>query len=134
MSISLFDPAGYRLGLLALPPLVTALAIVLLGIFTLVRERRSRASWLFLLLTLTIGGWLLATGALLAAANDRVAYLWVKAHQSSVYLIPGALYHFAVAVMGREPQRRLFVTLGWAASALFVLIALTSDWLVGPLY
>lgn len=134
MPISLFDPAGYRLDLLALPPLVTALAILLLGVFTLIRERRSRASWLFLLLTLTIFGWLVGTSGLVAAGNDRAAYLWTKAHQSSVYLIPAALYHFAVSVMGREAQRRRWVALAWAASGAFVVIALTSDWLAGPLH
>ena len=63
MFAELLNPANYRITLFALPTLLTASAMLALGLMVLVRDRHSRVSVSFFVMTLTGAIWLFSYSA-----------------------------------------------------------------------
>lgn len=73
------DPANYAFSVYAVPTFATTAAILFLGLFVLIRERCSRISLAFLLVTLSIGMWLFAVSWMFCATDERLGLWWAKA-------------------------------------------------------
>lgn len=132
MRSAIFDPASYAFNAYAIPTLATAGAMLLFGVFVLLRERGSREAVHFSLLAGGVSVWLACFSILYLAVDARVALVWARSAYLGICLIPGALYGFAVAVT-RGRHRRL-VQAGWLISAAFALVSATSGALVRDLY
>ncbi|MCU1349553.1 MAG: sensor-containing diguanylate cyclase/phosphodiesterase, partial [Acidobacteria bacterium] len=102
----------------------TAVAILLFGVAIFLRGR-SRASTLFLTITIAASGWL--TGlALTAAANDPlVATFWARAGNLFAVLIPAAVLHFAAVYAGRRESLRAAIVVSWIFCGIVAALALT---------
>ncbi|MEA2692794.1 MAG: hypothetical protein QOJ16_2181, partial [Acidobacteriota bacterium] len=132
MASEIFDPASYAFNACALPTLGTAVAMVLLGVFVLLRERGSREAGQFSFLTVTISIWLTCFSFMYLAKDARVALVWARSAYLGIAFIPSAIYNFAeVVTLGR---RRRLVWAGWLLSALFALVIYRTDALVRDLY
>jgi len=132
MLVAVFDPASYSWNFFALPLLVTAAAMFLVGAMVMVRERGSREAWQFAFLAATICIWLSCFSLMYVAKDARVALAWAKSAYLGITFIPTALYQFTVIVT-RSPRARL-AWAGWAASALFFAVAASSGALLRDLY
>ena len=120
----------------ALPPLVTALAILLLGLIVVFREKGSRESLLYLSYTIAASTWMfcVSVALFLSLTSENVAYQWMTFANAGVTIIPAALYHFTVVVMQTDDRHRQSVRLAWAVSAIFLAVTLLTDVLFEGLY
>jgi PAS domain S-box-containing protein len=128
----MFPAANYSFTIHAIPPLITALAILLLGLIVVIREKGSRESLLYLCYTLTASTWMFCVSVALFQSSETRAYLWMTFANAGVTLIPAALYHFTVVVM--RANRGRLVRLAWAVSAVFLAVTLLTDVLFDGLY
>jgi diguanylate cyclase (GGDEF)-like protein/PAS domain S-box-containing protein len=102
----------------------TAVAILLFGVAIFVRAR-SRASILFLTITIAASGWL-AGLAMTAASNDvAVAIFWARAANLFAVLIPSAVLHFAAVYAGRRESLRAPIVVSWIFCGLVALLSVT---------
>jgi PAS domain S-box-containing protein len=131
---SLFPQTGFSFNIHALPPLITAVAIVVLGLIVVIRERGSRVSLYYLLYTLTASAWMFCAGVALSLVTEDTAFRWMKFANAGVTMIPAALYHFTVVVLELEQKYRRIVRLAWMLSALFLGVSLFSDVFFGGFY
>ena len=132
MLAAVFDPASYAWNVFALPLLLTAAAMFLLGVMVMVRERGSREAWQFAFLAATICIWLSCFSLMYLAKDTRVSLAWAKSAYLGITFIPTALYHFTVIVT-RSPRWRL-AWASWAVSALFFVVTASSGALLRDLY
>ena len=79
MLIQLLDPAHHAWTVAALPWLLAGLALVGLGVWTLIRERGSEVSVAFWFLTSVTAIWLLAVGVYFMARDAETAFCEIKA-------------------------------------------------------
>ncbi|HSM55853.1 MAG TPA: GAF domain-containing protein, partial [Candidatus Sulfomarinibacteraceae bacterium] len=114
--------------------MVVGIAILLLGIGTLIRERGTSVSWLFTLLTVIVGFWLILIAHVIAAVDANVALRIARIEHIGVHFIPAILFHFAVLAMGGYERHRKKVWLSWILSALFVAATARGDVLIGGVY
>ncbi len=132
MLAAVFDPASYAWNVFASPLLVTAAAMFLVGVMVTVHERGSREAWQFAFLAATICIWLSCFSLMYLAKDLRVSLAWAKSAYLGITFIPTALYQFTVIVT-RSPRWRL-AWAGWAVSALFFVVTLSSGALLRDLY
>jgi len=132
MRIVAIDPSWYCWNACAVPLLVTAVAMSLLGATVLVRGRGAREARHLAWLAAAICIWLFCFSFMYLSADARVALAWAKAAYLGIIFIPAALYHFTLAVTRSERQRWAWA--GWAASALFCVPAVAGDALLRDLY
>lgn len=120
--------------LYALPTLLTATAVLVLGVVVVVTNRRSRTAHRFLVLTVACGIWLGCFSAMYLSADAAAAELWARAAYLGIPAIPVAVYHFALAETRAERQRKTALAVAWALAAGFSAIALLSDLWIEGLY
>lgn len=134
MIAPLFDPASYSFSLYAVPTLITAAAILLLGLLVLVRERVSLVSVSFALVTGAVSIWLFATSLVYCSTDPSVALWWAKAGYLGIPFIVPTTYQFTLVVLRIFKQYEKLVWLSWAIAGFFSACALWTDALVGGLY
>jgi len=134
METGLLSVSHYSFNIHAVPPLVTAFFVLLLGLSVVVREKGSRVSLLYLSYTLAACAWLFAAALALFMPSEERAYEWMKFANAGVAMIPAALYHFSVVVLGLEQGRRRRVWFAWAVSTFFLAISLLTDILFDGFY
>ncbi len=130
----LFTPSQYSFSIHAIPPLVTAIAILFLGVIVVVRENGSRVSLLYLAYTLAASAWMFCAAMALLMSSEAMAYRWMTFASASVTVIPAALYHFTVVVMQTDDRDRRLVQLAWTASAIFLAVTLLTNVLFDGFY
>src|SRR5216117_259477 len=116
-----------RLQPYAVPTALAAVAVLVLGVLALVRERGATVSVTFFLTNLLAAVWLGSYSLVYLATTEQVALWWVKAAHLGVIFIPAAVYHFTVTALRIQPEHKTFVRLGWITSALFFLAMAPSD-------
>jgi PAS domain S-box-containing protein len=126
--------AAYTFNPFAIPTFVAMAAILLLGLFELARDRFSRTSLSFYLITLAVGIWLFSTSMQYLAVQPETALWWWKAAYIGIPFIAPTTYMFTVSVLGIGQRHRWSVVLGWALALVFTLIALFSDLLVSGVH
>jgi len=134
MSDAILAPSSYAFSLYALPTFLTACAVLVLGAWVVLRERGAALSWLFFLVTLSIGTWLFAFSWMYAAQSEAVALWWARAAYLGVPLIPSTIFHFAAACLGLSGPLKRWVRLSWLLSLFFMIAILGTDELIGGLY
>jgi PAS domain S-box-containing protein/putative nucleotidyltransferase with HDIG domain len=132
--LDLLNPALYGFNPSAVPTLIVAATILVLGIVMAVREGSTPAGFLFLVLTFSLSWWLACISMVFLCTSEAAAMLWVKIEHIFVFFIPAAVYNFAVVVMRISNQRRQLVTVGWFISFGFILADLFTNQIVGPVY
>ncbi len=104
----------------AIPPLVTAVATLFVGIFVIIREKGSRVSILYLIYALSACLWLFSYAMARFSPVDQVVFRWAKVLHAGVALIPAALYHFTVVVLRIYQNNKRSVRVVRAAAAFFL--------------
>ena len=111
-------------------PLATGTLVFLLGAVVAVRERASRISLLFLVLTTSVAVWLFCFTLMYASKSDRTAAFWARAAFIAIPFIPTAVYHFVVGLARLERRLHTPLRAAWLLSALFSVLILTTDQIV----
>ena len=123
----MFSAADLSFNLHAIPPLATAIAILLLGLIVVGREKGSRESLLYLGYTLAASAWMFCASVALFLSSEEMAYRWMTFANGGVTMMPAALYHFTVVVMQTDDRNRQRIGLAWAISAVFLAVTLLTD-------
>ncbi len=130
----MFSLSNYSFNLHALPPLVTAFSILLLGLIVVAREKGSRVSLLYLVYTLAASGWMFCASMALFMSAEEMAFQWMKFANAGVAMIPASLYHFTVVVLETEKRDQQRVWFAWAVSTLFLGVTLLTNVLFDGFY
>lgn len=127
MIVDLLNPANYRTNLFALPTLLTASTLLALGLMVLVRERHSRVSIAFFIMTATAAIWLAAYSFMYFASTAPVAGVWSVIGHIGIIFIPASVYHFTVASLQLYNRYKRRIWLLWELSALFLITVFFGD-------
>jgi diguanylate cyclase (GGDEF)-like protein/PAS domain S-box-containing protein len=114
----------------ALPMLVTAAAVLMLGVVVIARERASTISISFLALTASVSTWLVGISMMYLSASARSAMVFARLAYIGVALIPAAVLHFTVALLDETRKRRVQLLLCWSTSIVFVALFTMTDLLL----
>ncbi|MGD0948022.1 MAG: PAS domain S-box protein [Candidatus Binatia bacterium] len=124
----------YSFNVYALPPAVTALALLLVGVVVLIRERASRVSVAFLSIQLATSLWLSGLAGMYCSTNEGDAIWWARFHFLGIPFIPSTIYLFSVVAMGIYARRKRLIWAGLLLSTSFSAAAMYSDVLVAGVY
>lgn len=134
MLAHVLNPANYLATAHAVGPWVVGILIAGLGIAVLARERASKVSSAFCLLTMSVAIWLLSVGGVYSALRESVALWWVKAEHLGVAFIPSTLFLLALILVQRLHQFRFFAWGSLILSSLFYFAVIFTDQFVVGLY
>ncbi|MEO5702819.1 MAG: EAL domain-containing protein [Gammaproteobacteria bacterium] len=130
----MFELINYNYNAYAIPMAVTTALVLFLGLWVLVRERKSPDSILFFLLSFVISIWFFAFTWMYCATNAATALAWAKAAYTGIPLIPAAIYHFSVSVLQLYQRRKILVWLSWVLAILFSVLIVGTDALISQVY
>jgi PAS domain S-box-containing protein len=132
----MFSLSNYSFNIHAVPPLVTAFSVLLLGLFVVAREKGSRVSLLYLSYTLAAASWLFSVSMALSLyrSSEDIALQWMKFANAGVAMIPATLYHFTAVVLETEKRDRQRVRFAWIASTFFLVVTLLTNVLFDSFY
>jgi PAS domain-containing protein len=97
---------NYTVNFYAVPPLVTGLAMLVLGVGVLVRERYSRVAVACFVMAIIQSVWLLAYVGVSSSATADVALWWARVAYVAITLIPAGILYFAVVCLGLYDRYR----------------------------
>jgi len=100
-----------RPNIYAIAPLIVGFLMLVLGVVTLIRDRASKVSSSFFLVTFSIFVWLGSLPWLYSATNEHVALFWAKIEHIGVSFIPSFFFIFTIDIIQRNKKYRYF---GWA--------------------
>lgn len=100
-----------NLNIYAIAPLIVGFLMFVLGFVTLIRDRVSRVSSSFFLVTLSIFVWLGSLPWLYSASNEHVALFWAKIEHIGVAFIPSCFFIFTLDIIQKYRKYKYF---GWA--------------------
>lgn len=134
MAGGIFSLDHYSFNVNAIPPLITAVATLFVGLFVILREKGSRVSILFLIYALTAFLWLFSYAMARFSPVEQVVFLWAKILHVGIALLPAALYHFTAVVLQTHEKRKRSLRVVWAAAMLFLALVLFTNALFEDFY
>jgi len=111
----------------SLATLFTAVIILALGVAVVARGRGSPLSLLFLVISVSAGGWLAGFSAVYESNSAARALLWARVAMFFCSLIPAATFHFAAVYAGLRRALRGVIAFCWAFCLLVAAISATTD-------
>ncbi len=130
MLTAALNPESYAFSPWAIPPFVTSVVILLLGIFVGVRENFSRVSRYFLLYTLALTSWQFCSSLIYLSDTEGASVVWAKISHIGVVLIYPAVFHFGSVLAKTESRDRNFIAIAWVSAAIFALAAISTNSLI----
>ncbi len=115
-------------------PWVVGIAIAILGVVALIRERGSKVSLAFYGLTMSVAIWLLLVGVLYSTLGEPLALWWAKVEHLGVVVIPSLVLLFTLAIVQRVHEFRAMAWGSLALSGLFYGSILASDHFLTGVY
>ncbi len=100
-----------RLNIYAIAPFIVGFLMLVLGLVTFIKDRASKVSSSFFLVTISIFVWLGSLPWLYSASNEHVALFWAKIEHIGVAFIPSFFFIFTLDIIQRYKKYRYF---GWA--------------------
>ena len=100
-----------KLNIYAIAPFIVGFLMLILGLVTFIRDRASKVSSSFFLVTISIFVWLGSLPWLYSASNEHVALFWAKIEHIGVAFIPSFFFIFTLDIIQRYKKYRYF---GWA--------------------
>jgi len=119
--------SNYNFTLFALAVFLTSWIALAIGILVLIREKASRESLFFSLITLAIFLWLFPNSFMYASPNAETALNWSRLSFIGVSFIPSAFFQFTVFALRTSRNNRRLARFGWIISFFFAILALTFD-------
>src|SRR5690242_18333026 len=106
MPVEVLNPVDYLVTPHSVGPWMVGVLAAALGITVLFRERGSKVSLAFCLLTISIATWLLSIGAVYATLHEPLALWWAKAQHLGVAFIPSLVLLFTLVILQRLEEFR----------------------------
>jgi len=96
----------------------SAAASILLGIFVLLKNWRSKINILWFLTTLSISIWAFSLGMEISSPNYNIAFLWNKILNIGAIFIPIFFYHFVSVFLEIEKKEKILIISGYFFSVI----------------
>ncbi len=119
--------SNYNFTPFALAVFLTSWITLAIGILVLIREKASRESLFFSLITLAIFFWLCPNSFIYASPDAETALSWSRLSFIGVSFIPSAFFQFTVFALRTSLNNRRMARFGWIISFFFAILALTFD-------
>jgi two-component system sensor histidine kinase/response regulator len=113
------DSLIFKLNIFTVPPLVVGILMFVLGLITMIKDRASKVSGSFFLVTLSILVWLGSLAWLYSAPNEQDALFWATIEHFGVAFIPSFFFIFTLDIIRRYRQYKHFAWATLGLSGLF---------------
>ncbi|MBI4970488.1 MAG: PAS domain S-box protein, partial [Candidatus Omnitrophica bacterium] len=123
----LLDVSNYVFHPFTIPSFLVAVLSVGLGVVVLFREQGTSASWSFFAITLGISFWLFSDSVCNSVISESVARVWIKIEHLGIIFLPSLTFLFALIIVNRFRQYRVFALLSFLLSALFYFLCVQTD-------
>jgi PAS domain S-box-containing protein len=124
----IFNIANYYLNPHAIPVMATAIIMLALGVFSLVRNARSKTNIYFFFVTFSLFIWISGIAILYLTQNQELALFFYKRYTFlGVVMIPPSAYLLTLSFFGVLKKKKWLVLLNYAVMLLFYLMANRTD-------
>jgi len=113
------DSLIFKLNIFTVPPLVVGILMFVLGLITMIKDKASKVSVTFFMVTLSILVWLGSLAWLYSAPNEQDAMLWAIIEHFGVAFIPSFFFIFTLDIIRRYRQYKHFAWATLGLSGLF---------------
>jgi PAS domain S-box-containing protein len=124
------DSLIFKLNIFTVPPLVVGILMFVLGLITIIKDKASKVSVSFFMVTLSILVWLGSLAWLYSAPNEQDAALWAIIEHFGVAFIPSFFFIFALDIIRRYRQYKHFAWATLGLSGLFCAGFVSSPFLI----
>jgi signal transduction histidine kinase len=122
----------YKFNPYSIPTFLTAIFLFCLGLFVFLKNKRSEVNFSFLLLCLSASIWQFGYTFVFMSTASENALFWQKVVYLGVPFLTPAIYHFSVAFLKLQKQRKnilIFYIIGF----IFIFISTTTNLLISGL-
>lgn len=130
----LLNPANYYFNPHAIPPFLVGLLLIGVGLFAVIRNRRSMPSLVFGLLLLSGAVWLISYAGLFSSSNDSTAFLWAKIEHVGVIFLPALLFLFPAVLVGYGRRFAIFFWIVFSLCCLFLFSLFFTPYFIEGVY
>jgi PAS domain S-box-containing protein len=113
------DSLIFKLNIFTVPPLVVGILMFVLGLITMIKDKASKVSTSFFMVTASILVWLGSLAWLYSAPNEQDAMLWAIIEHFGVAFIPSFFFIFTLDIIRRYRQYKHFAWATLGLSGLF---------------
>ncbi|MDH5662208.1 MAG: hypothetical protein OEY92_04355, partial [Elusimicrobiota bacterium] len=119
-----------NMSIFVLPPLLTGLCTLALGLFVLLRSRSSDLARSFSMLCFSIMIWQFGNVLAWSSKTSDIAMFWMKLVYIGVAFIPALAYHFSVSFSNLQKQKR-WIPFMYLLSFLLLTLVFRKDFIIG---
>ncbi|MDD5383169.1 MAG: histidine kinase N-terminal 7TM domain-containing protein, partial [Candidatus Margulisbacteria bacterium] len=130
----LFNLANYGPNAHAERVLLSSVAILLLGIYVLLQNRKSTGNLAFSLICFCMFVWLSGFGFMSFVKKEAITLYWFKYAEAGVCFIPASVYFFAVSFVSLFKEKRHWVVFCYSVSTVFAVLLLSTDYFVSGVH
>lgn len=112
-------------------PLLSAVFVLYLGVFILLKDRKHKLNVLFALFCLSLVFWFFGTFMMFTSKEEALAIFWDRFVYAGVVFIPSLMYHISLVFSKKSASKTIF--LGYLLSFIFLALSRT-DYFVSGLY
>ncbi|HXV18813.1 MAG TPA: PAS domain S-box protein [Candidatus Omnitrophota bacterium] len=124
---TVLDPSQYQFSFTALPSILVAFLILILGHIVLFHEKLSLVSVAFFFVSASTFIWLACIGMSYLALTSSLTLWWIRLEHLGVVFIPTTVYFFVLAVLERFHKQKKYLVLSVLVSLFFYAGVLFSD-------
>lgn len=113
------DSLIFKLNIFTVPPLVVGIVMFVLGLITMIKDKASKVSVSFFMVTSSILVWLGTLAWLYSSPSEQDAQFWATIEHFGVAFIPSFFFIFTLDIIRRYRQYKLFAWATLGLSGLF---------------
>jgi PAS domain S-box-containing protein len=118
----------------SVPQLISSIIVLFVGIFVVLKNRKSMTNITFSLECLSVFLWLFGY-AMMSSTRDEAFALWcARFVYTGVVFIPTFFYHFIVSFLHRERKRKKTLVFAYLNGIAFCILLISTDKLVAGVY
>jgi signal transduction histidine kinase len=118
----------------SLPPLISSILVLLVGLFVFCNNRKSLINITFSLECLSVFIWLFGYFMMYSARDESFAYWCTRLVYAGVIFIPTLFYHFTISFLHKEQKKKKLIVVFYMYSLLFLVLLYASNSFVVGLY
>ncbi len=124
------DSLIFKLNIFTVPPLVVGIVMFVLGLLTMIKDKASKVSVSFFMVTVSILVWLGSLAWLYSAPSEQDALFWATVEHFGVAFIPSFFFIFTLDIIRRYRQYKHFAWATLGLSGLFCVGFVFSPYLI----
>ncbi|MCX5726451.1 MAG: PAS domain S-box protein [Candidatus Saganbacteria bacterium] len=132
--LEIFNLANYGQNAHGERLLLSSIALLILGIYILLQNRRSLSNISFASVCFCIFIWLFSFSIMSFLKKEELMVFWFKFGEAGVCFVPSSVYLFFISFIGRFQEKKNWVFSAYLVSLAFVILLLTTNQFVSGVY